>query len=147
MQRLQLAGTSSTVFAVNLILNFSKGRTFQFLFGFVDPFSRIHMLVGVTNVRQMCVFFFTFKQTQYMEKHFFDSADDFLSRGEKLTKSEETSAWHYLNLSWELIFVSMSSYLKTVHKRHKRDTTGHKNCGWQLITYWVLHVYIIDIHI
>ena len=47
----------------------------------------------------------------------------------------------YLNLSWELIFVSMSSYLKTVHKRHKRDTTGHKNCGWQLITYWVLHVY------
>ena len=34
-----------------------------------------------------------------MEKHFFDSADDFLSRSEKLTKSEETSAWHYLNLS------------------------------------------------
>lgn len=56
IQRLQLAGTSSTVFAVNSILNFSKGRKFQFLFGFVDPFSRIHMLVGVTNVRQMSFF-------------------------------------------------------------------------------------------
>ena len=29
-----------------------------------------------------------------MEKHFFYSADDFLSRGEKRTKSEDTSAWH-----------------------------------------------------
>ena len=28
-----------------------------------------------------------------MEKHFLDSADDFLSCGEKLTKSEETFAW------------------------------------------------------
>lgn len=69
-----------------------------------------------------------------MEKHFFYGADNFLSRGEKLTKSEETSAWHYLNLSWAN-FVSMSSNLKTVHKRHKRDTTYRPQDLWQTINY------------